>query len=106
MEQIIKGICLANNATYTFNYLKGYPPVVNHPDETELVLEASKEIKEVTSALEIEPQMGGEDFAYYLQDKPGAFFFMGEHWEGIYFQLIIQMFDLTEKPMQTPKNLL
>src|SRR5690625_3190796 len=77
MEQIIKGICLANNATYTFNYLKGYPPVVKHPDETELVLEASKEIKEINYAIEIITQNSGVDFDYYLQDKPGAFFFTG-----------------------------
>lgn len=77
MEKIIKGICLSCDATYSFNYIKGYPPLVNHVHEAELVLESAKKIKEIHVAKEVVPTMGAEDFTYYLLKKPGAYFFTG-----------------------------
>jgi amidohydrolase len=77
MEQIIKGVCFSNNVSYTLNYERGYPPLVNHEEEASLVLNASGRIEEVRRVEEVKPQMGGEDFAYYLIEKPGAFFFTG-----------------------------
>lgn len=77
MEKIIKGVCASNDATYTFDYVKGYPPLVNHTEEAELVLQSGKKIKEIHTSKEVVPVMGAEDFTYYLLDKPGAYFFTG-----------------------------
>lgn len=77
MERIIKGICDANDATYEFEYVDGYPPVVNHEKETKLLVQIAETIDEVTTVKEMDPKMGGEDFAYYLQKVPGTFFFTG-----------------------------
>lgn len=82
IEKIIKGTCDTNDATYTFDYSKGYPPLVNHQAEAELILEASKNIAEIHTQEEVIPVMGGEDFAYYTLDKPGAYFFTGANKEG------------------------
>lgn len=38
MEKVIQGVCVTNDASYTFDYVKGYPPLVNHADEAERVL--------------------------------------------------------------------
>ncbi|MBI0577863.1 amidohydrolase [Neobacillus cucumis] len=77
IERIIKGTCLAADCTYSYEYQKGYPAVVNPKEEMEFVAELAKSVPGVTSVRECEPQMGGEDFAYYLQHVKGAFFFTG-----------------------------
>lgn len=99
MEKHIKGICLANDITYTFDYAKGYPPVVNHKKEAELVMEAKDSIEDIEEIAEVEPSMGGEDFAYYLMEKPGAFFFTGALKESNPYPHHHPKFDFDEKAM-------
>jgi len=77
LEKNLKGVCLANDASYKFHYFRGYPPVVNHLEETRLVQEAAQRVQEVSEVKEIPPMMIGEDFAYYLQKVPGSFFLVG-----------------------------
>jgi amidohydrolase len=77
MERIVRGTCDAARATYEFRYEKGYPAVINHQQETSLLVECAKQIVGADRVVEIEPMMGGEDFAYYLQKVPGTFFFTG-----------------------------
>jgi amidohydrolase len=44
IEKVIKNICDIYGADYDFNYIFGYPPVVNDPQLTELVAEAAAEV--------------------------------------------------------------
>lgn len=106
MEQVVKGICIANNAEYILNYSEGYPPVMNHEEETELVFEASEQIDEVEKSVEVAPQMGGEDFAHYLEAKPGAFFFTGAKKEGHDYPHHHPKFDIDEKAMPIAAKML
>lgn len=56
----------------------GAPPVVNDPDMAKLAAEAAAEAigtEHICTKLDA-PNMGGEDFAYYLQKVPGAFMFL------------------------------
>lgn len=99
MEKIIEGVCHSADATYTFNYNKGYPPLINHEEEADLVLNASKVIKEIHTATEVQPVMGGEDFAYYLHHKPGAYFFTGAQKEGNLYPHHHPKFDFDERAM-------
>ncbi|WP_449354104.1 M20 family metallopeptidase [Virgibacillus natechei] len=99
MEKVIKGICVTNDASYTFDYVKGYPPLVNHEKEAELVLEASKEVKEIQEAKEVVPVMGGEDFAYYTLKKPGAYFFTGANLDGNPYPHHHPKFDIDERAL-------
>ncbi|WP_304511986.1 M20 metallopeptidase family protein [Aquibacillus saliphilus] len=99
MEQIIKGTCLSNQADYEFNYEKGYPPVVNHPEEAALVLKAAATVPGVNKAEEVVPSMTGEDFSYYLLEKPGAFFFTGAQKEGHFYPHHHPKFDIDERSM-------
>ena len=106
MEQVVKGICIANNAEYILNYSEGYPPVMNHEEETELVFQASEQIDEVEKSVEVAPQMGGEDFAHYLEAKPGAFFFTGAKKEGHDYPHHHPKFDIDEKAMPIAAKML
>lgn len=77
IERVTHGTCLAAQCTYTLDYHHGYPAVVNHEAETVFLKQIAHEIKEVTNVRDIEPQMSGEDFAYYLQQVKGCLFFTG-----------------------------
>ncbi|WP_312280958.1 M20 family metallopeptidase [Oscillibacter sp.] len=55
----------------------GAPPVVNDPAMTELAQNASvKALGQEHVMTSLAPLMGGEDFAYYLIERPGAFMFL------------------------------
>lgn len=73
-----KAIAEANGCSAEIDYLEGYPATINDPASAELVATVAREhlgaARYVPCAA---PVMGGEDFAYYLQRTPGAFFFVG-----------------------------
>jgi amidohydrolase len=82
LERVIHGTCYTANSTYEYLYERGYPAVVNHAAETEFLIDCAKHVPDVRLIEETEPQMGAEDFAYYLQKVPGTFFFTGAKPEG------------------------
>ncbi|WP_110114374.1 M20 family metallopeptidase [Bacillus sp. CGMCC 1.16541] len=75
--RIVQGTCLTADATYEYNFYRGYPPVVNHEEETAFAVKIAQDVPGVQLLEETEPHMGGEDFGYYLQHKKGTFFFTG-----------------------------
>jgi amidohydrolase len=61
-----------------FTYLRGYDSIVNHESGVRRVADAAGAVlgaENVDPATD--PVAWGEDFSYYLQHKPGAFFFLG-----------------------------
>ena len=76
MQEIIDGIAKTYDAEILFDYKDGYPPTINHKEQTNKVLRAAKCVVG-NNAREPYLSMGGEDFAYYLQKVPGCFFFVG-----------------------------
>ena len=99
MERVIKGIALASNSQYEFNFTKGYSAVVNHETETLLIKDIAASIPGVTEVYDCPPQMGGEDFAYYLEKIPGCFFFTGAMPEGEAYPHHHPKFDFKEEAM-------
>ena len=84
IEAVLKSVCDANGATYTYDYVRGYPPVVNHAAETAFVANIAQQYATVSTT---PPMMIGEDFGYYMEHVPGTFFFTGaKHpaWEAVY----------------------
>lgn len=77
LELFVKGICESYDATYTYTYVDGYPPVINHEEHTGYVVDATAQLSQLLKAERCKPMMIGEDFAYYLQHVPGSFFFVG-----------------------------
>ncbi|MEO0540604.1 MAG: amidohydrolase [Cyanobacteria bacterium P01_A01_bin.105] len=78
LEQIISGICQAHGASYQLDYHKLYPPVVNHPDLADLVRGAARFVVETPAGVVPDCQtMGGEDMSFFLQARPGCYFFLG-----------------------------
>jgi len=99
MEKIIRGITVGYDAEYEFNYTKGYPPVINHEREANFYLQEGTQIPGVHEVIHTEPSMGGEDFAYYLQERPGTYFFTGAQLKGHHYPHHHPKFDFDEKAM-------
>ncbi|QSO46449.1 M20 family metallopeptidase [Alicyclobacillus mengziensis] len=77
MERIIKGITAAHGASYEFEYVKGYRPVIND-EEVAVKLRESLVRAFGEGVVEDAVQtMGGEDFSAYQTAAKGTFFFVG-----------------------------
>ena len=77
MERIVKGITSAHDASYEFEYQRGYRPVVNNEEVTCAIEETVRELFGETALEMMRPLMAGEDFSAYQQAAPGSFFYVG-----------------------------
>ena len=77
IRNIVDGITKAHGATYSIDFLNGYPALYNHPEESKVIQELFVEQFSDANVLKMEQSMGAEDFSYYLLEKPGAFFNVG-----------------------------
>lgn len=83
IERIVKGTCLAAGCEFSYEYHRGYPAVVNHESETDFLVTCAEKVTDITEVALAAPEMGGEDFAYYLQHVKGTFFFTGAKPENV-----------------------
>jgi len=78
MEQILKGVTDAAGGSYKFQFNVGYPALINDYKAAETILETGKKLLGNESVLELNnPLLAGEDFSFYLNHFPGAFFYLG-----------------------------
>ena len=78
VTEVVHGIAAAMGLEVELDYEWGYPVVVNHAEQTEFAAEIARGVvgpDKVTTNME--PSLGGEDFAYMLEARPGAFIFIG-----------------------------
>ena len=78
LHQVVEGTATTYGAKAKLTYRRNYPVLVNHERETEFAASVAKEIvgaSRVDTALP--PMMGGEDFAFMLNARPGAFIWVG-----------------------------
>jgi hippurate hydrolase len=77
MQRIAEATCQAFEATCEFTFERKYPPVINHPKETEFARKVLSGLVGADNVKEFEPTMGAEDFSFFLQEKPGCYFLIG-----------------------------
>jgi len=78
MDAVLKSVTEANGASYKFEYLPHYPPVINNDAMTALVEQAAGQILGDGNVVRLDrPTMGAEDFSYFQQKVPGAYFTVG-----------------------------
>jgi len=107
LEEIIEHVCLMHGTKYHFQYREGYPPVVNDESEAARVLKVANIALPDCRVVESERVMAGEDFSYYLQEKPGCFIFVGAgHENGTSAPHHHPMFDIDERAMLIAARLL
>ena len=74
-----KGIAQANGGDVEFIYKPGYPPTINSKDESIFASEVAKNLVGDKNVItDVEPSMGGEDFSYFLNKKPGSYLYIGQ----------------------------
>ena len=78
IEEISKNIAAAFRGSVDFFMDWGAPPVINDEKMAALAAKAAAKVlgEEHVVTTQDAPNMGGEDFAYYLAEKPGAFMFL------------------------------
>ncbi len=76
MKQVAEHVCAAHEAACDFVFHRNYPPTINSAAEAEFARRVMADIVGADNVLVQEPTMGGEDFAYMLQAKPGAYCFI------------------------------
>lgn len=100
IKRIAQGTAVMHDCEIDVTYVRGYPAVVNHEKETEFLRDVALKVPGVKDVIETVPQMGGEDFAYYLENVPGTFFFTGAQPENP-FPHHHPRFDFDESAMLT-----
>jgi len=107
LEEIVKHTCEMHGCEYKMQFFEGYPPVVNDEIEAERVLRIIAETLPETASGPCERIMAGEDFSYYLEQRPGCFFFVGAgSLEGTSAPHHHPHFDIEEKSMLLAAKLL
>jgi hippurate hydrolase len=78
MEQVAVNTAAAFGAEVEFKFRRNYPPLINHPEATRFAVEVMKTVVGADKVDDkTEPSMAAEDFAYFLQAKPGCYIFIG-----------------------------
>ena len=79
MEEICAGIGTAFGVEVVFDFEYGYPPTVNHPEQTDFAVKVARGISGDENVIDdCPPVMGAEDFAYMLEERPGAYLSIGQ----------------------------
>ena len=75
MREIAVGIAAAHGAEAAVEYRRGYPVMANHAEETGIAAEVARAV--AGDCAEAPFVMGGEDFAYMREARPGAYILVG-----------------------------
>ena len=99
LERVVAGVCQATRARYTFEFVRGYPAMVNDEAFTQHAIDSVKALLGEQSIAHIpSPELGGEDFAFFSQRVPSLMLRLGVRNEarGIVHPVHSSRFDLDE----------
>jgi amidohydrolase len=78
IRRVAEGVCAALGAAIDMRYERRYPPTVNSPAETEIAAATAASLVGADNLRrDLLPSMGAEDFACFLEKKPGAYIWIG-----------------------------
>lgn len=98
LEKTAGHICRGFGADCKLKYDFGYPVLCNGEAGVRLALEAAAAVVGEERVMRVEkPLMGGEDFAFILEQVPGAYLFLGTGDEEHSYPLHHPCFDLNEE---------
>jgi amidohydrolase len=72
VERLVHDLVTPYGARAAVHYERGVPPVVNDASATALLTAAVKQVLGPGAAVPTAQSLGGEDFAWYLEDVPGC----------------------------------
>ncbi|MDY2986812.1 MAG: amidohydrolase [Peptoniphilus sp.] len=83
MRRVIKGVCDAYGADYELDYTYILGATINDEASSKIAEQAVEKVAGGEALQKMIKTTGGEDFSYYLKDKPGCFGFIGARNEAI-----------------------
>lgn len=82
IEVVSRNIAESMNGSVKIDHILEYPAVINSKKETEDIIEISKKVVGKNNIVTNYRTMCSEDFSFFLQEKPGAFIFIGNKGEN------------------------
>jgi hippurate hydrolase len=76
LSEIVAGHAAAYNVTAELDYEYGYPATINDPEKTAFAASVAREISPLVDDAR-QYEMGAEDFSYMLEQRPGAYVYVG-----------------------------
>jgi len=70
-------VAKAMGGDYELKIVEGYPPMENEPTIVKLLDEVASDLLGKKHIKDPEPAMGAEDFGFFIQEAPGAMFYLG-----------------------------
>lgn len=77
LETINKGVETSFEVSIDMNYIDGYPVLINTKKETDWLIQLAETVVNKDQVEMFAPSLGGEDFSYFLQERPGCYFYTG-----------------------------
>ena len=77
IKEIVDGVALQTGCDINWRFEEGLPAVINDQAATEIVRSGALKIVDRTDLFTPEPLMYSEDMAFYLNEVPGCFAFVG-----------------------------
>ena len=76
IARVATGTAMAFGAQVEVRYQRGYPVTVNAPENTGFAAEVARAVSGIVDT-DTAPLMGAEDFSFMLNERPGAYIFLG-----------------------------
>ncbi len=78
IKAVVEAVCAVHGARAQIDYRRGYPVTFNHPEQTAFMARVAAEVGgDQAVDTGVPPLMGAEDFSYMLEQRPGAYIFLG-----------------------------
>lgn len=108
IEKMAVDIAASERASCKVVIKKGYPVLFNDPTTTRRVRSYAEKYLGKEHVIELTHRMTAEDFAYFLQLRPGTFYRLGtsNKAKGIDYSLHSNRFDIDEEALKTGMGLL
>lgn len=107
-RQAVENIAALHGVTPDLEYTRGIPPVVNEDTSIGLFRRAAEEVLGKDGATYTEQSLGGEDFAWFVREVPGAMARLGVRTPGAERTLDLHqgLFDVDERAISVAMRLL
>lgn len=78
VSEVVEGVAKLHGATAKVTYVRNYPITINHDRQTDFAASVAAEVSGSDKVdTDLTPVMGAEDFSFMLNERPGAFIFVG-----------------------------
>ncbi len=78
IKAMVPAIAQGYGCTTEVDYIRGYPVTVNHADQTAFAVKVASDVSGAGAVeANMPPKLGGEDFSYMLESRPGAIIMIG-----------------------------